>query len=342
MASLLPISRSSGVSTPAVDFGTDTVWNKFLTDPINLLRSFIIATSRAPLPPTYNTTPAAESIPPIALSSGISIPAIGFGTGTVWNKSPTDPINEALVSAIVSALKAGYRHLDCSERYNTASEIGLALSRVEVPRSDLFITTKVEERSAANPGSGLRDQLRAMGTEYVDLYLIHQPFTLDVKTIWRALETLQREGLTRAIGVSNFNKSQLEELYGYAEIKPVVNQVELNPYCIDQELLSFCREKGIVTEAFSGLAPLTNFKGGPLDVVVEEISNRVGKTPAQVLLKWLAQQGFVVLTTSAKEERQKELLDLGFELSGEDVERMRKEGAKEHHRQCWPIQFGEA
>ena len=341
MASLPPIPDSSDTYIPAVDFGTDTVWNKLLTDPINWLRSFVTAANPAPLsPPMYNTTPAVASLPPIPLSSGISIPAIGFGTGSVWNKPPTDPIDEALVSAIVSALKVGYRHLDCAERYNTASEVGLALSRAEVPRSDLFITTKVE-RNFANPGDGLRDQLHAMGTEYVDLYLIHQPFTPNVKTVWRALEALQREGLTRAIGVSNFNKSQLEELYGYAEIKPVVNQVELNPYCIDQELLSFCREKGIVAEGYAALAPLTKFKGGPLDAVVEEISNKVGKTPAQVLLRWVAQQGVVVLTTSSKEARQKELLDLGFELSEEDTERIRKEGAKEHHRRCWVRYFKE-
>ena len=281
-----------------------------------------------------------SSLPPVPLSPSASIPAIGFGTGTAWYKGPTSPINEALVSAVVSALRVGYRHLDCAEVYNTAPEVGLALSQAGVPRSDLFITTKVG-RNYASPGDVLRGQLSALGTEYVDLYLIHEPFTPDVKAVWRALEALQREGLTRAIGVSNFNKAQLEELCGYAEIKPVANQVELNPYCIDQELLSFSREKGIVTEAYAPLAPLTRFKGGSLDAVVEEISNKIGKTPAQVLLRWLAQQGIVIVTTSSKEERQKEFLDLGFELSGEDVERIRDEGAKEHHRRFWAQYFKE-
>lgn len=177
----------------------------------------------------------------------------------------------------------------------------------------------------------------------MDLYLIHCPFFtpathgIDVSTAWRALESLQRSGLTRNIGVSNFSIPHLTALLGIAAIPPVYNQIEFHPYCNDSALLEFCKEKGILVAAYSPLASLNKFPGGSVDAAVKRIAEEKGKTEAQVLLRWVLQKGVVVVTTSRKAERMREYLGAGegWVLSEEEAAEIDREGGKEKRRVYW-------
>jgi diketogulonate reductase-like aldo/keto reductase len=160
--------------------------------------------------------------------------------------------------------------------------------------------------------------------------------------VWRQLEEIHATGKARAIGVSNFNTAQLRELLETAKVVPATNQIELHPYCHDVELEQFCKEKGIVLTSYGPLSPIVRFKGGPLDPVLERIAGRVGKTQAQVLLKWGLQKGFVLVTTTGKEERMKEFLDLeGWSLTEEEVEEIEKVGLTHHRRAYWKKDYPE-
>jgi len=151
------------------------------------------------------------------------------------------------------------------------------------------------------------------------------------------MEKLVEEGKTKSIGVSNFPVQDLRELLSYAKIKPVVNQIELHPYVRSRDLVEFCRQNDIVIEAFSSLTSLVHKKGGPVDIVVEEIATRLGRTPAQVLLRWSLQLGGVVVTTSKKKERLNEYLSVQhFELSNDDFQKILDAGALLDYRRCLP------
>lgn len=201
-------------------------------------------------------------------------------------------------------------------------------------------------RTIKDPEAGLKESLRKLQTSYVDLYLIHAPFftpeshgnTID--QAWAALEKLHKAGLATSIGVSNFNTSQLKSLLSSATVKPSLNQIELNPYCTDPELISFSKAHDIVTAAYSPLAPITKFKSGPAAGTINKIAKELGRTPAQVLLRWVVEQGHVVITTSSNEERQKEFLGLDFELGAKNIQEITKEGATEHHRLYWKSNYG--
>jgi len=278
----------------------------------------------------------------VRLNNNTSIPAIAFGTGTAWYVGDNNkPVNRALVDSINDAFKLGYTHIDCAEMYGTEREAGISIKESGIPREQLYITTKIF-KNMPDPAKALQDSLDRMQLDYVDLYLIHAPFVeemkipTDIKTTWQGLEKLVEQGKTKSIGVSNFRVQDLKDLLSYAKIKPVVNQIELHPYVRSRDIVEFCKKNGIVLEAYTPLASLVHTQGGPVDAVVDQIAARLGRTAAQVLLRWNLQYGDVVVTTSRQPDRLKEFLAIDeFELSNDDVHNILDAGAKHDFRKYW-------
>jgi diketogulonate reductase-like aldo/keto reductase len=237
------------------------------------------------------TTPPIPSLP---LLTGARIPQVGLG---VWQS----PRGEGTRAAVRAALRLGYGHIDTARIYGNEVDVGEGIRSSEVARENVFVTTKLW-----NDDQGYDTALRAfdaslarLGLEYVDLYLIHWPVPEKRIDSWRALERIFADKRARAIGVSNFLVSHLEELLGHAKVVPAVNQIEIHPFLQHRETRAFCDAKKIVVEAYS---PLTH--GEKLhDPTVTEVAKRVKRTNAQVLLRWGVQHGMVVLPKSVKEAR---------------------------------------
>ena len=230
----------------------------------------------------------------LQLSSGARIPQVGLG---VWQT----PSGATTRQAVAAALEVGYRHIDTARIYGNEVDVGAAVRASGVARDAVWITTKLW-----NADQGYDRALRAfdaslesLGLDYVDLYLIHWPVAGKRLDSWRALERVHQEGRARSIGVSNFLRPHLEELLASARQVPAVNQIELTPFLQRRETRALCAEHGIVVEAYS---PLTH--GKRLDhPVVNDVARRVGRSVAQVLLRWGLQHGLVVLPKSTKPAR---------------------------------------
>ncbi|OME69275.1 glyoxal reductase [Paenibacillus odorifer] len=250
-----------------------------------------------------------------ALHNGVNMPWLGLGVFQVEEGSE-------LIQAVKSAIAHGYRSIDTAAIYQNETGVGQAIKEAlqdnNLSREELFVTSKVwtadmgyEETIAAYEAS-----LAKLGLEYLDLYLIHWPVKGKYKETWRALETLYKEGRVKAIGVSNFQIHHLEEVMKDAEIKPMVNQVELHPYLSQQALLSFCQEQGIQLEAWSPL-----MQGQLLDQpVLKQIAAKYSKSVAQVIIRWDLQRGIITIPKSTKEHRIIENVDVfDFLLTEEDM-----------------------
>ena len=259
---------------------------------------------------------------------GGRMPALGFGT--------LIPDPAVTISATRDALEAGYRHLDCAERYRNEREVGEALraslAAGGIAREDIFVTTKLwnSNHRPERVEPAFNASLERLGLDYLDLYLIHTPFAFQpgdeqdprdangnviydkgvtLLDTWGAMEKLVDHGRCGAIGLSDIGLDELRPLYEAARIKPAAVQVEAHPYLPETELLEFCKEHGIVFLAF---APLGHgIRPGPLeDPVISQIAARTGKTPAQVLLAWAIQRGGALLTTPKTAARAQENLDV--------------------------------
>ena len=244
------------------------------------------------------------SIPRIELNDGHAIPQLGFGVFKI------DPAETAAATGI--ALEAGYRHIDTAAMYRNERGVGDALRRSGLDRADVFVTSKLNnpDHRPDDARAAFARTLDELGTDYLDLYLIHWPLPTrydgDYGATWRVLEQLQRDGRARSIGVSNFEPSHLDRLAAESDTVPAVNQVELHPYLVNDAVHRYGRSHGIVTEAWSPIA-----KGDVLDdPVVTEIAARLGRTPAQVVLRWHIERGIVVFPKSTTPARIKENLEL--------------------------------
>jgi diketogulonate reductase-like aldo/keto reductase len=228
------------------------------------------------------------------LSSGGTIPQVGLG---VWQS----PRGAGTRDAVLTALRHGYRHVDTARIYGNEKDVGAAVRESGVPRGEVFVTTKLW-----NDDHGFEAALRAfdaslerLGLDYVDLYLIHWPVPGKRKDTWRAMERIKADGRARHIGVSNYLVPHLEELLASASEPPAVDQIEIHPFLQHRETRAFCTKHAIVVEAYS---PLT--RGEKLDhPVVKEIAKRLGRSPAQVLLRWGIEHDLVVLPKSTHEKR---------------------------------------
>ncbi len=249
----------------------------------------------------------------VKLNNGVEMPWLGLGT---WQASEGAEVQDA----VRHALELGYRHIDTASIYGNERGVGAALRDSGVPRDDVFITTKVwNEDVRGGHDRVLRAfdaSLERLGLETVDLYLVHWPVADRFVEAWRALEKLYADGRVRAIGVSNFLRHHLKALLADCHVVPAVNQIEHHPRLQQPDLLAFCREHGIVVEAWSPI-----MKGRVLQVPeLREIGERHGKTAAQVTLRWNLQNGVVTIPKSVHRERIAENADLfDFELSDDEM-----------------------
>lgn len=253
------------------------------------------------------------SVPVLRLNNGVEIPQVGFGVFLI-------PETETK-TAVATALSAGYRHIDTAKLYQNEAEVGEAIAEADIPRDEIFVTTKVwNSEQGYDPAiASFEASLDRLGLDVLDLLLIHWPVPdLDryVET-WHAFEKLYADGRVRAIGVSNFHVPHLQRLLDEGSVVPAVNQIELHPQLPQDELREFHARHGIVTEAWSPLA-----RGGAVlsDPTVVAIAERVGKSPAQVVLRWSLQLGNVVLPRSVTPSRIAENLELfDFSLTDDDM-----------------------
>jgi diketogulonate reductase-like aldo/keto reductase len=248
------------------------------------------------------------------LNNGIEMPMLGLGV--------YDMHGQEAVSAIREALHLGYRLIDTAAMYRNEEEVGQAIRLSEIPRKDIFITTKVNNTDQGRDSAlrAFEESLRKLGTEYIDLYLIHWPVRGKRKETWKTLEKIYSEGRVKAIGVANYLLPFLEELQTYAAVTPAVNQVEFGPYLFLQDLLSWCQKAGIQLQAYSPLS-----RGKMLhDPRLGEIASRYGKTPAQIILRWDIEMGVSAIPKSSQTVRLKENLDIfDFPFSARDLEIMK-------------------
>ena len=258
----------------------------------------------------------------VILANGVEMPTIGYGTWQVEN-------NETGADAVAEAIRAGYRHIDGAARYENEVSVGEGIRMSGIAREDLFVTSKVwfTHRSYEKVLTACDTTLKDLGMEYVDLYLIHWPAVarnyenweeVNAET-WRAMEAIYRAGKARAIGVSNFLPQHLEPLLTTAEIVPMVNQIEFRPGYPQIECAIWCREHGIVPEAWRPLGAGAALTGE----LMKELSAKYGKTPAQICLRWVLQHGLVPLVKSANPVRMRENMDVyDFSLSADDMARI--------------------
>ncbi|GAA1176188.1 diketogulonate reductase-like aldo/keto reductase [Kitasatospora gansuensis] len=248
----------------------------------------------------------------VTLNNGVEMPVIGFGVFQI-------PAEET-EKAVTDALAAGYRQFDTAAAYQNEEAVGLALNSSGIPREELFVTTKLWVQDApaeANTKQAFETSLAKLGMDYVDLYLMHQPFG-DVYGQWRAMEQLNREGRARAIGVANFYPDRILDLILNNEITPAVNQIEAHPFfqrTADQELMA---EHGVQIQAWGGFAQGKN--GLFTNPVLSEIAQAYGKSVGQVVLRWAVQRGVVSIPKSVRPERMAENIDVfDFELTGDQM-----------------------
>lgn len=252
------------------------------------------------------------SVPTLTMNNGVTIPQLGFG---VFQIRPQDTR-----STVLTALETGYRHIDTARMYGNEREVGQAVRDSGVPRSEVFVTSKLGNGSHAygDALAAFARTLEDLGLEYVDLYLVHWPMPAvgDYAETWKAMEEIYRSGRCRTIGVSNFNPGHLDRLFGATEVVPAVNQIEIHPYLTQDAVRAFDADHGIVTEAWSPIA-----QGKVLgDPVIARIASRLDRSAAQVTLRWHIQRGDVVFPKSAARARIEENFQIfDFALTPDDM-----------------------
>jgi 2,5-diketo-D-gluconate reductase A len=250
-------------------------------------------------------------IPVVDLGGGTVMPMVGFGTWRLRGRGAYE--------AVRYALEVGYRHIDTATMYRNEDEVGRAMADSRLDRGDVFVTTKLPSGNAGRARATLSQSLRALGTDYVDLWLVHwPPGGRASPELWREFLALRDEGLCRAAGVSNYSIGQIDELIAATGQPPAVNQIPWSPSGYDPVLLAAHAERGVAVEGYSPL------KGTRLrDPVLAEIAAKYQVTPAQVVLRWNIELGITVIPKSARRERIKSNFDLfGFSLTPEDTSRI--------------------
>ena len=245
------------------------------------------------------------------LNNGVKLPWLGFGVFKVED-------GDVLEQAVSAALQIGYRSIDTASLYKNERGVGNAIRASGIPREEIFLTTKVwnDDMRAKRTLAAFAESLERLGTDYVDLYLVHWPVAGYYKETWKAMEEIYASGRAKAIGVSNFTIHHLEDLFYDSQVVPAVNQIEFHPFLLQAELLAFCQSQAIQVEAWSPL-----MRGGIIqNEIVQEIANRHRKTTAQIVLRWDLQHGVVTIPKSIHANRIEENADIfDFTLSEADM-----------------------
>ncbi len=250
-------------------------------------------------------------IPVVDLGRDVAIPIVGFGTWQLQGRQAQD--------AVRHALQAGYRHIDTATIYRNEDAVGRAIAASGLDRSDIFITTKLPPGNAGNARATIDESLRALGTGYVDLWLVHWPPRRKASPqLWREFLAIRDEGLCRAVGVSNYSVAEIDELIAATGERPAVNQIPWSPSQYDPALLAAHAERKVAVEGYSSLK-----KTRLRNPVLAEIAAAHGVTPAQVVLRWHLELGVIVIPKSARPERIESNMDLfSFSLTADDMARL--------------------
>jgi 2,5-diketo-D-gluconate reductase A len=255
------------------------------------------------------------AVPEIRLNNGVRIPQLGLGVLLLKPEETIDAVGEAL--------RIGYRHIDTAQAYGNEKEVGRAIAQSGLDVEDVFVTSKLRNNKIGFDAAlyGVEQTLAALGTDRIDLFLIHWPLpeVRDFVETWRAFERIYAEGRARAIGVSNFQTHHLERLVTETEVVPAVNQIEAHPYLTQKGLLDFGARHGIATEAWSPIAQGAVVR----DPTIEAVARDNSRTPAQVVLRWHVQRGSIIFPKSRSPLRMRENFEIfDFTLSEGDMNRI--------------------
>lgn len=265
------------------------------------------------------------SVPDMDMPDGQQLPQIGLG---LWKVKDQAEFNTAFETGI----KVGYRHFDSAQAYDNEQFLGEAWKKSGVGRDKLFLTTKIKVQNFGkrHVQSSFKESLGNLQSDYWDLLLLHFPVTLLRKNAWLELEKIKNAGGAKSIGVSNYTIRHLEEMKNYANELPAVNQVELHVFLQQPELINYCQENGIVVEAYSPLAHAQSLD----EPAIQLIADKHGKTYAQIMLRWLIEQGLVILPKSVTPSRIKENFEVfDFKLDDDDLQQIA--GLDRDMRTCW-------
>jgi 2,5-diketo-D-gluconate reductase A len=248
------------------------------------------------------------------MNDGHTIPQFGLGVYQVSQ--------DEAVATILEAFEAGYRHIDTAEMYGNEKQVGDAIKQSGIDRSEIFVTSKLNNayHNPEDARGAFDETMRKLGTDYIDLFLIHWPlpgsYGGDFVSTWQAFIEFQRDGRARSIGVSNFQVPHLERLASETDVVPAVNQIELQPYFQNREVAAYCADHDIAVEAWSPIAQGAVLK----DPIIGTIAEATGKTPAQVVLRWHIQKGYIIFPKSSSPERIRENINIfDFELTSEQM-----------------------
>ncbi len=248
----------------------------------------------------------------ITLNNGVKMPVLGLGTYGLSGSVCTD--------VIIKAFNIGFRSFDTASAYKNAEDIGNAFQQVDMKRDEIFITSKLSNRDQEklNVVDALSNQLELIGLEFVDLYLMHWPYSEYFISNWRMMEEIYESGLARAIGVCNFHEHHLVKLLKHSNVVPAINQIEIHPLLNQNKLIHYCKSKNVQVEAYTPLARMDQVL--MMNTTLCELANKYYKTVPQIILRWDIQNGVITIPKAAKEEHIKECIEIfDFNLTEEEM-----------------------